>query len=88
MEKTFIGIVDSSEPNEWTTPDGELVQCWKIGILLSEDRGITFNVVSTSDQYEIAKAVQPGEKVRIRASSNIRNSGQVKWRLDELIREE
>jgi len=82
--KAFVGIVDYSEKNEFNSGNGELIQCWKLGVLLSEDKGMNFNVGINDPNYQHVSGLPIGARVRIEADSMIRNDGSVKWKLSNI----
>jgi len=86
--KTFIGTIDSSSANNFTDLKGELIECWRVGLLLSEDKGIVFNVGKNDPAYEDVQRVDVGDKVQIISHSNIKNDGSVRWKLDDISRVE
>jgi len=81
MEKIFLGQVIKSAPREFTGADGEVVELWELAILLTEDKGMTFNVSKRENMYNLVADIKVGEKVRCQAEPEIRMDGRVKWRL-------
>lgn len=86
MEKTFIGEVILSETNEFSTKEGEVITLWKIGIALSEEKSMIFNVSKMSEP-ELFQRVQDaliGMNVKITAEPRPTQFGGIKWKLKEI----
>lgn len=82
--KAFIGIVDTSCINEFNDGNGVLIRCWKLGLLLSEDKGIVFNIGIDDPNYPHVSGLPIGARIKVIAESRINNDGRVKWKLAQI----
>jgi len=82
MQKTFVGVIDQSQANSFVDSRGEKVDLWEIALLLSDSRGMIFNVAKTHEQYDEIVELREGAKVEIMAHSEVKFDGKVKWKLD------
>lgn len=85
MEKLYQGEVLISEANEFQGSDGSMVELWRLGLMLTDDKGITFNI-SKHDAalYTAASGTQVGEMICVRAYPEIRMDGRMKWKATEI----
>jgi len=78
--KKFVGEVIVSEVNDFARGDGEMVETWKLGVLLTEDRGVTFNVSKNDGLYPLVSAVEVGQIVHVTAEPVIKADNRVKYK--------
>jgi len=78
--KKFVGEVLRSDANDFAGSDGEMVETHKLEVLLTEDRGITFNISKQDGLYDIAQQIEPGQIVHVTAEPMIKNDGKVKYK--------
>jgi len=82
--KVFVGNVSESAPNEFTNDKGEVITTHRLAILLTDDRGILFNVSSRDPNYPDVAALEEGNRVRIVAYPEVRPTGVVRWKVQEV----
>jgi len=84
MTKQFVGQVVSSEENNFVGSDQKQVETWRISILLSEDKGMSFSVTRDSNMYQVLQAIEIGQTVSITASPSVRNNGSVRYKIETI----
>jgi len=87
MEKTFIGEVCKSAEREFTGKNGDVILMWELTLLLTDDRGINFNISSRDELFETVSMIGVGSRVRVVAEPDVRLDGRVRYkaRLVELV---
>jgi len=85
MKKVFLGEALISERNEFAGREGDMIQTWKLGVMLNDDKGVTFSISSRDTQlYDYASRIEVGQYVRIEADPAIRQDGRIKYRVSSL----
>lgn len=83
--KSFIGVLVDSKVNEFTGSEGEVIRTWKLGLLLSETKGMNFDVSINNPLYETVNQYKIDDRVKVEADPEIRMDGKVKWRLADIV---
>jgi hypothetical protein len=83
--KVFIGEVIESGLNEWTNEKGDVMQTWRLAIILNDERGKRFNVSVNDPKYSEVSQYQKGDRVRIEAIPDVRNDDTVRWRITDIV---
>jgi len=83
--KKFVGEVVSSKENVFNGSEGKIIECWELGLLFDETRGLVFNVSKLNEQlYLDVQGVTEGQRVEVEAHAEVRPTGVVRWKLDAI----
>jgi len=78
--KQFQGDVIESKNSSFTDARGELVNLWKIALMLSDEKSVTFNIGKDNPCRKEAEQIVKGNTARISAEPLAMNNGGIKWK--------
>jgi len=81
MSKLFVGEILKSEENNFSSSNNELIEGWRLQVLLTDERGVTFFVPKRDDMYGIVSQLQENTYVHVTADPIIKNNGSVKYKI-------
>jgi len=80
-QKLFVGEVLKSEENNFAGANDELIEGWRLQVLLTDDRGVTFFTSKRDQMYSVVSSIPESAYVHVTAVPIIKNNGSVKYQI-------
>jgi len=82
--KQFQGEVIESKDSSFTDARGEMVNLWKISLMLNDEKSVTFNIGKDNPCRKESERIVKGNTARISAEPLAMNNGGIKWKATQV----